>query len=220
MFFLPIAGSVIAGWLVNQAADRLPVRRPDCLLDGGLAGGQHRIRTWLVWVLAWLLGWLAYLGTERWAEGLLLAGLSWFFLAVAVIDCEQRLVLNCMLLPAAPLILLGQWLAGGPQLASALLGGVAGFGCFLVLALLQPGSLGMGDVKLAGVVGLAVGITDLGLALVVAVCAGGLASLLVLIRSGFRRGQTIAYAPYLVIGAWTALYVHSDLLHLFGRVGR
>jgi prepilin signal peptidase PulO-like enzyme (type II secretory pathway) len=165
-----------------------------------------------------LLGWLAALCTAGWTEALLLAGLAWFFLAVAVIDLEQRLVLNSMLLPAVPLILLGQWLAGGPPLVSALLGGVTGFGCFLVLALIRPGSLGMGDVKLAGVVGLAVGIDHLGMALLVGVCAGGLASLLVLSRSGFRSGQTLAYAPYLVIGAWTALYARADLFQLLWKV--
>ena len=125
-----------------------------------------------------------------------------------------------MLLPAVPLILLGQWLAGGPQLVSALLGGVTGFAGFLLLAIIRPGSLGMGDVKLAGVVGLAVGMDHLGIALLVGVCAGGLVSLLILMRSGFRAGQTIAYAPYLVVGAWTALYARADLPDLLGKVVR
>jgi leader peptidase (prepilin peptidase)/N-methyltransferase len=213
--------------LVNHAADRLPRRwvdRPPALAvhapHRARQNRLHRTRYLTVWALALVLGWLASLSREGWTEALILAGVAWFFLAVAVIDLEHRLVLNCMLLPAVPLILLGQWLAGGPQLVSALLGGVTGFAGFLLLAIIRPGSLGMGDVKLAGVVGLAVGMDHLGIALLVGVCAGGLVSLLILMRSGFRAGQTIAYAPYLVVGAWTALYARADLPDLLGKVVR
>jgi prepilin signal peptidase PulO-like enzyme (type II secretory pathway) len=137
---------------------------------------------------------------------------------VAVIDLEYRLVLNRMLLAALPLLLLAQQLFGELSFGAALLGGVIGFSLFLLLALIRPGSMGMGDVKLAGVIGVAVGLPDLYLALLVGVLAGGLMGLFILIRSNFRPGQSVAYAPYLVLGAWSALFLRADLLHMLGRI--
>ena len=181
---------------------------------------HRRWRPLVVGVLACALGWLAYLCTDGWPAGLLLAGQAWFFLAVAVIDLEHRLVLNRMLLAALPVLLLAQWVIGGPSFQAALLGGIIAFGLFLVLALIRPGSMGMGDVKLAGLIGLTVGLSDIYLALMIGVLAGGLMGFILLIRSGFRRGQTVAYAPYLVLGAWSALYLRADLLQALGGVAQ
>jgi prepilin signal peptidase PulO-like enzyme (type II secretory pathway) len=217
-----------AGWLVTLAVDTLPERRS--LAEtwywgfGQLPGWlQNRLglppawshcphRPWrylAIWAAVGLLGWLAWLGSDGQPVGLILAGQAWFFLAVAVIDLEHRLVLNRMMLAAAPLILVGNWLAGAPQPGAALLGAVAGFAPFSVLALLVPGSIGMGDAKLAAIIGLTLGLANVWLALLVGICAGGVAGLALLVRSRFRRGETMAYAPYLVLGTWLALYLNG-----------
>jgi leader peptidase (prepilin peptidase) / N-methyltransferase len=223
-----VIGSLLAGWLVNLSADTLPSRRAVqetwtwpfhpfvCWLpsrlglrSAQLAGPQRPWRTLVVWAGALLLGWLAALRSGSPGAGLVLAGQAWFFLAVAVIDLEHRRVLNRMLAVALPPLLLAGWLSGGPPFSSALLGALVGFGLFLPVALAWPGGLGMGDVKLAGVIGLALGLTGLWIALLVGIMAGGLAGLLLLIRSR-RRGQTLAYAPYLVLGVWFVLYGGAD----------
>lgn len=222
---LVFALSLLAGWLINLVADTLPRQRLARLGEAetpplAAAAALRRWRQPVVVVLAGALGWLAHLCTGSWSAGLLLAGQAWFFLAVAVIDLEHRLVLNRMLLAALPVLLLAQQLVGKPVFGAALLGGLFGFGLFLALALIRPGSMGMGDVKLAGVIGLTVGLPDLYLALLVGVVAGGLVGLFILIRSGFRRGQSVAYAPYLVLGAWSALYLRADLLHVLGGIAQ
>ena len=61
----------------------------------------------------------------------------------------------------------------------------------------------MGDVKLAGLIGLLLGTAALP-ALFVGVVAAGAASLVVL-ASSRKRGRTIAYAPYLCFGAAIAI---------------
>jgi prepilin signal peptidase PulO-like enzyme (type II secretory pathway) len=218
--------TLLAGWLVTLAVDTLPERRslgetwywplgqlPRWLHSRlGLPPAwsqcpQRPLRYGVIWALVLLLGWLAWLYSDGQPTGLILAGQTWFFLAVAVIDLEHRLVLNRMILAAAPLILLGNWLTGAPQPGAALLGAVAGFVPFTLLALLVPGSIGMGDAKLAAIIGLTLGFADVWLALLVGICAGGVAGLVVLVRSRFQPGQTMAYAPYLVLGAWLALYL-------------
>ncbi|MCX6047091.1 MAG: A24 family peptidase [Chloroflexi bacterium] len=225
-----LMSSLLAGWLVNLCADTLPThrtlqetwawpfrslthplfRRTRSTIDAAQVALLRPWRTRIVWGLALLLGWLAVNRVHAPLASLVLASQAWFFLAVAVIDLEHRLVLNRMLAVALPIFLLVNWLNHGPPLSAALLGAAAGFGFFLVLALAWPGGMGMGDVKLAGVIGLVLGLGDLWTALFVAILAGGLAGLVVLIRSR-RRGQTFAYAPYLVLGVWLVLYFGAHL---------
>ena len=82
---------------------------------------------------------------------------AWFLLTVLVIDFEHRLVLNVMTLPAAILALAASFLPWAPTPVEALLGGVVAFAAFFIIALIGRGAMGMGDVKLAGVIGLMFG---------------------------------------------------------------
>ena len=218
--------SLVAGWLVNLVADTAPEHRSLretwlwalCQLPAPLRQklGLHAIaangqpyRPWrylLIWCATLLLGWFAYQRSGFTLSGLVLAIQAWFFLAVAVIDLEHRRVLNSMLLASLPMFVLFALINGLPSPLSALGGALTGFGLFLILALIRPGGIGMGDVKLAGVIGLATGFHGVIGAIMICMLTGGLAAAFVLLRQPKQRGQTMAYAPYLVIGAWAALY--------------
>lgn len=233
---------IVAGWLVNVLADTIPLRRAlgetwrwplqhMRLLPGGptptlgststAANAVHSLPTTRRYLLVWLaaigLGWFAYTRLGWTPKALLVALEAWFFLAIAVIDLEHRLVLNRMVLPAAPCILIANLLLGDVTITSILLGAAAGFGFFLVLALLAPGGMGMGDVKLAGLIGLTTGLSSVLVALFIAILAGGVAGAIIIINGRRRhhawRGQTMAYAPYLVIGVWVVLFDGIELLH-------
>jgi len=238
MFGWMLLVSLLAGWLVNLVADTAPERRSvretwlwaACQFPGllpqrlGLSTACATCparRPWrylLVWGATLLLGWFAYERLGFSLGGIILAVQAWFFLAVAVIDLEHRRVLNAMLLPAAPVIIIFDLLTGLPSPTSALLGALAGFGLFLLLALIRPGGMGMGDVKLAGVIGLATGFNGVIGAMLICILTGGLAAAVILLRNRTRHGQrtsgqTMAYAPYLVLGAWAALYYGAAIWH-------
>ncbi|NOX62187.1 MAG: prepilin peptidase [Chloroflexi bacterium] len=218
-FFIP---SLLAGYVVNLVADALPARRPLREVWRAPLVGLRRAtprdgdsdNAWtspwryrLSWLMALLLGWLAF---RRWGvgpEAALAAFYAWFFLIIAIIDLERRLVLNRMLAPAAIVIPLLSWWMEWPGLKSSLIGGALGFGVFFLLAIIQPKGMGMGDVKLAGVVGLAVGYPLVISAIVICFVSGGAAALILLIRRRFERGHYLAYAPYLVLGAWYGIYL-------------
>jgi leader peptidase (prepilin peptidase) / N-methyltransferase len=72
-----------------------------------------------------------------------------------------------------------------------------------------PG-MGMGDVKLAAVIGAVVGFPLVFTALILGVLVGGVAAALLLVSRRIDRRGTMAYAPYLVVGV---------ALVLFGVVG-
>jgi prepilin signal peptidase PulO-like enzyme (type II secretory pathway) len=208
----------VGGWTVNVLADALPTAQPlravwaatgQALLPGPQPA--HAWRRRVVLVAAALLGWVAFRQGGWSLQAAVLLLYAWFFLAVAVIDLEHRRVLNRMLGPTLPVMLgVSLWL-GMPTLVSALLGALAGFGFFLLVALLRRGGMGMGDVKLAGVIGLATGLGGVLVALVVGILAGGVAALALLGITRFDRRATMAYAPYLVVGAWTALFWGQSL---------
>lgn len=221
--------SLAAGWAVNVAADALPAgqplagcwRRPWQAVAGLVRGAPGFVRdgrSWralAVWCAALIAGWLAYRRFGVSLEAVVIALYAWFFLAVAVIDLEHRRVLNRMLLAVLPFSVAASLLLQQPRPASALAGAALGFGVFLLLALVRPGGMGMGDVKLAGVIGLATGLGGVALAMAVGIVAGGVAGLTLLVYRKLDRRATMAYAPYLSLGAWVALYYGADLWRVY-----
>ena len=82
----------------------------------------------------------------------------------------------------------------------------AGAGGFLLAAsLARPDGMGLGDVKLAGVLGVFLGASVVE-ALLVAFAAGSIAGLALIARHGWReRSRTIPFAPFLALGALVAI---------------
>lgn len=116
-------------------------------------------------------------------------------------DLRRRTIPNaCTLAGSVGFAVLA--IAGGPEWPVRLASGFVAFGVLAAIALARPGSLGMGDAKLAGVISIA-----LGLLAPVALAAGFLSALLTVIpamarsRSGGVGGLTVAMAPHLSLGA-------------------
>ena len=196
----------LAGWLANRAADLLPAVGP------AGAGVQPGARTWprrppalmAAVIAAFLLGWARFAGD---LPALVTFWLfATYFLTVLVIDLEHRRVLDVMSGPAALVALALAGSRGLPALGNAALGGLVGFGLFLLAAIISRGKLGVGDIKLAGVIGLAAGYPHVVSALFLGIVLGGLASLILLTSRRIGLKSYIAYAPYLCLGALAILF--------------
>jgi leader peptidase (prepilin peptidase) / N-methyltransferase len=146
------------------------------------------------------------------------AGIAAFFCATLVvlsaIDIDRRIIPNNIVLPASVVVLVAntlvhpsvEWLA-------------AGFGgaLFLLLAALAyPRGMGMGDVKLAFVLGLFLG-RDVGPALFVALVAGTLVGAAVIARKGAAEGRKTAvpFGPFLALGAVVALFAGDAMVQWY-----
>ena len=123
------------------------------------------------------------------------------------VDLAEHRLPDRLTLPGYPVALAGilaAALAGSPAAQSALLAG--GLALALFLALSITGGMGLGDVKLAGVLGLVLGgagpAAPLG-ALLTAFVAGGVGAVVLLLRSG--RGSRLAFGPFLLLGFWLAV---------------
>ena len=70
--------------------------------------------------------------------------------------------------------------------------------------------MGRGDAKLAGFIGLVVGLNGLPFALFVAFVAGGIVGGVLLVTRRKQRGQTIALGPFLALGGGLIMLIGSD----------
>ncbi|WP_349866577.1 prepilin peptidase [Leifsonia sp. WHRI 6310E] len=139
--------------------------------------------------------------------------LSSISVALALIDLDTHRLPDKIVLPAyvvgAVTLTAAAVIGGdGPSLLRAVIGAVSLFGLYLALALIRPGGMGFGDVKLAGVLGLFLGWLGWSELIVGAFAAfvigGGVAVVLVLVRRvGYRGG--IPFGPWMVVGAWVAI---------------
>jgi leader peptidase (prepilin peptidase) / N-methyltransferase len=125
---------------------------------------------------------------------------------ITAIDVERRIIPNKLMYPAlvaAPVYLLIARLAGAPiDLNRAVIGFAAYGGILFVVAAVSRG-MGMGDVKLASLIGLVLGALSLGQVAVAAGAAivlGALGAVVALARGAGRKGA-IPFGPFLAAGA-------------------
>jgi leader peptidase (prepilin peptidase)/N-methyltransferase len=235
--FLP---ALAVGSFLNVVAARVPLRRSISRPGSACMSCENAI-AWYdnVPVFSWLhlrgrcrscsasISW-RYPAVEL-STALLVAGSFWkfgvswdaaiaaFFCATLVvlssIDIERRIVPNRIVLPAAAVVLVAQtlvhpsveWLAAG-----------LGASLFLFLAALAyPKGMGMGDVKLALLLGFAVG-RNVPLALFSGMIFGLVPSLVLFMRHGAAaRKMGIPFAPFLALGSVLALFAGQPLVHAY-----
>ena len=124
---------------------------------------------------------------------------------VTVTDLRSRLVpdlaLGIALAVALPLCLLSD----PGSVPGRLIAGAGAGGFLLAAALIRPGGMGLGDVKLATVIGFHLGAWVVE-AIAIALAAGSVAGLFVVARHGWSaRRRTIPFAPCLALGALIAV---------------
>jgi leader peptidase (prepilin peptidase) / N-methyltransferase len=229
------AGGLLAGSFLNVVAWRLP-RGESLLLPGSHCPGcEHPVRPYdNVPVLSWLVlrgrcrdcrapisaryplvealsaalaaGVVLVLADDGLRDvllGLVLVGL---LVPIALIDLDHRIIPNRLTaLGAAAALAIGAAtdLGGVPQ---QLIAGAAAGGFLLLAALARPGGMGMGDVKLAGMLGLFLG-REVAVALLVALLAGTVVGIAIMARRGTAEGRrtAIPFGPFLALGGVVAL---------------
>jgi leader peptidase (prepilin peptidase) / N-methyltransferase len=139
---------------------------------------------------------------------------------VALIDLDHRIIPNRITGPAAALAVIIGLMTRPAGVPEQLISGAAAAGFLLVFALIYPAGMGMGDVKLAGVLGLFLG-RSVGVAILVGVLAGSVAGGLVMARRGVREGRKmgIPFGPFLALGGVVALLAGPTIVHWYLHTG-
>ena len=145
------------------------------------------------------------------------AAIAAFFCAVLVavsaIDLEHRIIPNRIVLPATVVVLVANTARDlSPEWAIAAVG-ASGF--LLAAALAYPAGMGMGDVKLALLMGAALGKT-VPVGLMAGMLTAMIPGLVLIARHGAKaRKMGIPFGPFLALGSVVALFWGHDILHAY-----
>jgi leader peptidase (prepilin peptidase)/N-methyltransferase len=134
--------------------------------------------------------------------------------ALSAIDLDVRRLPDKIVLPSyvvtlllllLPAVVEGRWDA----LLRAVLTGVGLFAFYFLLALIYPAGMGFGDVKLAGVLGMYLGWSSWGLAIIatfVAFLLGAVVGVGVMLRTRQGRKTKVPFGPFMIVGTFLALF--------------
>jgi len=147
------------------------------------------------------------------AEAAIAAFFCAVLVAVSVIDLEHRIIPNRIVLPATVVVLVANSARDlSPEWALAAL---AGSGFLFAAAIAYPAGMGMGDVKLALLMGAALGRT-VSVALMAGMVVALVPSVVLLARHGAKaRKMGIPFGPFLAIGSVVALFWGHEILHAY-----
>jgi len=240
-----LAPGLALGSFLNVVAARVPLHRSIVRPGSACMSCGHEIR-WYDNIP--LVSWLVLRGRCRacgdriplrypaveLVTALLVAGSVWKFglsgaaavaaffcaalVAVSATDLEHRIIPNRIVLPAAAVVLAANTaLRPSPEWA---LGAVGASGFLLVAALAYPQGMGMGDVKLALLMGAALGRT-VTVALMFGMVAAVVPGIYLLARHGSAgRKMGIPFGPFLALGSVVALFAGHPLLQAYWALGK
>ena len=159
----------------------------------------------------------SYLAFED--DGAAWVALGCVFIAMLVIitltDIEDRIIPNVVLAPTAVIGLVLLAVADVDELPPHLIAMAAAGGFLLVVALLYPRGMGMGDVKLAAVMGLFLG-RAVAPALLIGFAVGAVFGLSLIARHGSEaRKMKVPFGPFLALGAIVGLFAGDDIVEWY-----
>jgi leader peptidase (prepilin peptidase)/N-methyltransferase len=152
------------------------------------------------------------------------------FLIIMFIDWEHKLILNRVTLPAAIVALVilgidsllprpGLWsnlfFLPQPGILSGIIAGAIGFAFFFLVFLINPRGMGMGDIKLAGLIGLVTGFPMVIVALMIGIVVGGVVAVVLLSFKIMGRKDVIPYGTFLAIGPMITLIWGNSILNWY-----
>jgi leader peptidase (prepilin peptidase)/N-methyltransferase len=133
-------------------------------------------------------------------------------LSVTLTDLERRIIPNRILLVAAVAAVAITAVGDPSSLPERAIAAIAAGGVFFLVALAYPRGMGLGDVKLAAVMGLFLG-WDVAAAVLIALLAGSLVGLaMIASQGGAARKRAIPFGPFLALGGVVGLLLGDQLV--------
>jgi len=137
--------------------------------------------------------------------------------ALGAIDIEHHVLPNRIVLPLFGIVYVGQVAIQPDRVVEWTLAALGAAGFLLAFALAYPGGLGMGDVKLALVLGAALGLS-VTVAMMVGIVAAGVLGVVIIARQGAAgRKVPVPLGPFLAVGAVIGLFAGPELLEVYTR---
>jgi leader peptidase (prepilin peptidase)/N-methyltransferase len=136
-------------------------------------------------------------------------------IALAAIDIDERILPNKIVYPLAVWGVAATVLVDTGDLLEHLIAGAAAFVVLLLVVIAYPAGMGMGDVKLAGAMGVFLGLS-IAPALLAAFLAGSVVGLAMIAREGASaRKKTVPFGVFLALGGLVGVLAGPELIHLY-----
>jgi len=176
-------------------------------------------------------GWLVTpaSGTVLVAKFVVLVALLWLAaasIALTAIDLEVRRLPDRIVFPTVLVLVVlfaaASALVGDPWPAlRALIGGASLCAFYLLLLVVSRGGMGLGDVKLAAALGLAMGWIGWDALIVGALAAfvlGGVLGIALLAARRARRRTAVPFGPWMIAGAWIGIVAGPSIWQWYAAV--
>lgn len=131
---------------------------------------------------------------------------------VFVSDIVYMIIPDKVLLFFLPLFILERIFIPPQPWWDPLAGGVAGFALLLLIAVVSKGGMGGGDVKLYGVLGIALGLKLVLLSFFLAVFFGAVLGGIGLLMGKVKKGKAIPFGPYICVGVLISYFYGEKIL--------
>ena len=188
-------------------------------------GARIPVRVLLVEFITGLLFFLAFWRFGLTAQFGITAFWCCVFLVVIFIDWEHKLILNIITYPAIVIAVVilavhtyGPGIVFLPPQATLINGLVSGaflFAFFLLIVIIRPDAMGMGDAKLVALIGLISGFPLVVFSMMIGVTLGGIVAVILLATRKKGRKDVIAYGTFLGIGPIVALIFAPEILNWY-----
>ena len=193
----------IVSWLVlrgrcRNCGEPISARYPLVELGVALLFAGITADNGVNWDLAWKLPFAAVL------------------VALAAIDLDLHIIPNKIIYPTAVWGVVSALLIRLGDLPELIAWGVGAGLFFLLAAIVYPAGMGMGDVRLAAVMGLYLGSAVIP-ALLIAFLSGTVVGVAIMARHGVAEGRKmgVPFGPFLALGGLVALFVGPDLIEAY-----
>ncbi len=177
---------------------------------------KANLTLYVLGVLAVSLPVLEFVSRDQ-AELMLTALIVLLFVVMALIDLVTSKVPNLLIYPSIIFVLVATALIDLTLLDDAVIGGAACLGIMIVIAGLGRGLIGMGDVKVACLIGCALGWMLGVTAMTLGFMVGGMAAICLLLLGWKSRKDSIPFVPFFTAGTIPVLLIWGPLVSGLSR---
>jgi leader peptidase (prepilin peptidase)/N-methyltransferase len=148
-------------------------------------------------------------------ESMVFTFLATLLLIVSFIDLSHKIVPDVITLPGMLAGLFASSALTSIGLVNAIIGLCLGGGLFLLIALLRPGGMGGGDIKLIAMIGAFLGWQAVLVTILLGALFGALVGMSLIVLKKKGRKDPVPFGPFLAGGALIAMVWGQELLHWY-----
>ncbi len=134
---------------------------------------------------------------------------------ITFIDIDYKIIPNVITIPAIPIGLVLSYFFLPHSIISALIGMLGGGGLLLLMAVIYPGGMGGGDIKMVAMLGAFLGWQKVFLTIFLGSLIGSVVGIAMIISKKGGRKTKIPFGPYLAAGAILSIFFGNAIIEYY-----